>query len=252
MSARRSVNQQTAKAARAQGSRRQGEIRSATLPVLFHEYSAARATGLLTVTDHDIRKTVQFGEGHVLFASSNDRDDRFNQVLLKNDAIALKNLLKAIEVSLATKDRLGEVLVGWKMLKPADVEKWIKAQVREIILGLFSWTRGQYSFEEKMPASETIIVGVPADLMAFEGVKCIGSWARVYEQVGGLNSEYRTTKDAATISRDLPLSAEEKELLRLCDQPTSLDEMCEASALGDYEVCRSVWALLVVGALMRS
>jgi hypothetical protein len=74
----------------------------------------------------------------------------------------------------------------------------------------------------------------------------------VYEQVGGLNSEYRTTKDAATITRDLPLSADEQELLRLCDEPTSLAEMCEASKLSDYDVCRSVWALLVVGALMKS
>ena len=251
MSARRAGNDQAVRT-RPEGFPLKGEIRSDTIPTLFHDLSVRRATGHLTITDQEIRKTVQFGEGHVLFASSNDRDDRFNQILLRNDAIALKDLLKAIEVSLATKDRLGEVLVGWKMLKSPDVEKWVKVQVREIILGLFDQTRGQYAFEVKTPTSETIIVGVPADLMAFEGVKGISSWARVYEQVGGLHTEYRTTKDAATIVRDLPLSAEDKELLKMCDQPTALEEMCEASALSDYEVCRSVWALLVVGALMKS
>ena len=252
MSARRAINEQPSRSMRPEGLPRQGEVRSDTIPSLFHDLSIRRATGYLTITDHDIRKTVQFGEGHVLFASSNDRDERLNQVLLKNDAIALKNLLRAIEVSLATKDRLGEVLVGWKMLKPQDVEKWVKVQVREIILGLFNRTHGQYAFEEKTPSSETIIVGVPADLMAFEGVRRISSWARVYEQVGSLNSEYRTTKDAATITRDLPLSAEEQELLKMCDEPTALVEMCDASSLSDYEVCRAVWALLVVGALMKS
>lgn len=243
---------QEAKPGAPQGMPRQGEIRSDTIPRLFHELSIARGTGILTVTDREVRKVVQFGEGHVLFASSNDRDDRFNQVLLKNDVIPLKSLLKAIEVALATKDRLGEVLVGWKMLRPGDIETWLKVQIREIIFSLFGWTRGQYVFEEKSPHSETIIVGVPADLIAFEGIKRIVSWARAYEQVGGLNSEYRTTKDAPAITRDLPLTAEDRELLRMCDQPTSLEEICEASKYGDYDACRSVWALLVVGALMRS
>ena len=95
-------------------------------------------------------------------------------------------------------------------------------------------------------------MGAPADVMLLEGIKRIQSWARVYEEVGGLNTEYRTTRDMAKITRDLPLSTEEKEILRMCDAPTSLEEICEASKLNDYDVCRSVWALLILGALMKS
>jgi hypothetical protein len=231
---------------------REGEIRSTTLPSLFHELSEARATGFLHVSDGNVKKSVQFGEGHVLFASSNRRDDRFSQFLLKSGVISLKSVMRALEVMNVTKDRLGEVMVRFKMLAHEDVEKWIRVQVREIVYSVFQWTRGRYSFESRTPTAETIVIGVPADVMVLEGVKRIESWARVYEEVGGLNTEYRTTREMAKITRDLPLSAEDKEILRLCDAPTSLEEICDALKHNDYDVCRSVWALLVLGALMKS
>jgi uncharacterized protein DUF4388 len=231
---------------------REGEIRSTTIPNLFHEFSEARATGFLTLSDGDVKKSVQFGEGHVLFASSNQRDDRFSQFLLKSGAISLKSLMRALEVMIVTKDRLGEVMVRFKMLTNEDVEKWIRIQVREIVYSIFQWTRGHYSFESRTPSAETIVIGAPSDVMLFEAVKRIESWVRVYEEVGGLSTEYRTTRDMPKITRDLPLSPEEKEILRMCDAPTSLEEICEASTLHDYDVCRSMWALLILGALMKS
>src|SRR6266700_840211 len=108
---------------------RDGEIRSTTIPNLFHELSVARATGLLVVTDGDIRKSIQLKKGLVLFASSNQRDDRLNQ-----------NLLKALEVMVATKDRLGEVLIRYKLMTPDDVEKYVRAQVCEIVYSTFQFT----------------------------------------------------------------------------------------------------------------
>jgi len=231
---------------------RDGEIRSTTIPNLFHELSVARATGLLVVTDGDIRKSIQLKKGLVLFASSNQRDDRLNQYLLTAGIIGLKNMMKALEVMVATKDRLGEVLIRYKLMTPDDVEKYVRAQVCEIVYSTFQFTRGHFTFDSKPPASENITLNLPGDAIVLAGVKRISSWARVYEEVGGLNSEYRTTRDSPAIVKDLSLSAEETELLRQCDVPTSLAEMCEASKLSDMEVCRSVWALLLVGALMRA
>lgn len=231
---------------------RQGEVRSTTIPNLFHEMSANHATGLLTLTDGPIRKSVQFKNGTVQFASSSQRDDRLNQFLLTAGIIGLKDLMKSLEVMVATKDRLGEVLIRYKMLTPEQVEKHVRMQVCEIVYSTFHWTRGHFTFEPKPPASENITLGLSGDAIVIEGVKRIGSWARVYEEVGGLNAEYRTTREMPEIVKDLPLSQGEKDLLKQCDAPTSLEEMCESSKLSDLDVCRSVWALLLVGSLMKA
>ena len=170
----------------------------------------------------------------------------------KRSIIGLKDLMKSLEVMVATNDRLGEVLIRYKMLTPEQVEKYVRTQVCEIVYSTFQWTRGHYAFDEKPPASENITVGLSGDAIVIEGVKRIGSWARVYEEVGGLNAEYRTTRDMSAIVKDLSLSPGERDLLKQCDVPTTLEEMCEASKLSDLDVCRSVWALLLTGALMKA
>ena len=80
----------------------------------------------------ELRRTVLLQAGRVQFATSSDRDDRFNQVLINAGVIRLKDLLRAVEVALATRDRLGEVLVKMKMMTAADVEKHVRTQVRQI------------------------------------------------------------------------------------------------------------------------
>ena len=229
-----------------------GHLHSTTIPYLFHEIWTRRATGALTVTQHDVRKTVEFDKGIVLFGSSGDRDERFSQILLRSDVLPLKSMMRGLEVALNTKDRLGEVLVRMKLMSATDVEKWVKVQVREIVYSLFRWTDGQYHFEEKPMSGTGIALGVTGDAMVVEGIRRIHSWIRTYEQVGGLNAEYLTTREMPGIVRGLPLRPEENALLQMCKAPTTLNEMCETSEMGDCEVCKSVWALLVVGALMKA
>jgi hypothetical protein len=231
---------------------RQGEIRSSTIPYLFHDFASGRATGVLTVTDRDARKTVHVERGVVQFASSNEKDDRFNNTLLRESVLPLRDILKALEVALATKERLGEVMVSWKMLEAAEIEKWIRVHLREIVLSLFNLTSGRFIFEPKRPGGETITLGATGDAIVVDGVRRITSWVRAYEEVGGLNTEYRATKDAAAIVRDLPLLPAETDLLGKCDSPLSLGEVLDVSGLNNYQTCKSVWALLIIGALMKA
>src|SRR5262245_27929296 len=85
-----------------------GEIQGQTMPEVFAELQDLRATGTLVVVSGEKRRTALLQDGRVQFAASTDRDDRFNQVLIKSGVISLKNLLRAVEVALQTRDRLGE------------------------------------------------------------------------------------------------------------------------------------------------
>jgi hypothetical protein len=230
----------------------EGAIEATTVPTLFHKLWLKRATGVLTVTDRGISKSDDFDGGYVQFASSTDRDDRFNHVLLQAGAISLPDLMRVMEVSLASRDRLGEVMVRWNLIAPAEAEKWVKVQLRRILISIFDWTQGAFRFEERPIASDPYALNIRGDVMVLEGVRKTRSWSRVYKEVGGLNTEYLATREMPEIVAGLPLGPEEKELLGMCDTPTSLGEMCIASPMLDIQVCRSVWALLIVGALMKA
>ncbi len=246
------MDRSAASAASPEPGPRQGEIRSDTVPKLFHELSVSRATGLLTLRDGKLKKTIWLNEGRVRFARSNSREDRLSQFLLKENVLSLDDTLKALEICLLTKDRLGEVLVKRKVLSQKEVDRWVKVQVEEIIYSVFNWNGGQYHFEEGQGCGETLTVDLSGDAVVAEGIRRMRSWARAYEHIGGLNTEYRTTRDMPLIIKDLPVRAEEIHLLDMCDEPTTLGEMCQASAMGDFEVCHAVWWLYVVGALMKS
>lgn len=234
------------------GSVHEGTIEPTTVPQLFHKLWLRRATGVLTVTDRGISRAVDFDTGHVMFASSTDRDDRFNHVLLQAGVISLNNLMRVLEVSLASKDRLGEVMVRWNLISAAEAEKWVKVQVRRILVNIFNTTEGSFRFEERPVHSDVYALNLKGDVMVFEGVRKIRSWSRVYKEVGGLNSEYLVTREMPEIMAGLPLGPEEKKLLRMCTNSTSLGEMCDASSLLDLQVCKTVWAFLIVGALMKA
>lgn len=229
-----------------------GEIQARTIPYLFHDLGTSRATGILTVTGRTVSKTLHFKGGRLQFASSTDRDDRFNQILIRNGVIALRDVLRALEIALSSRDRLGEVLIKLKVLTPDEVTKWVQVQVEEIALSLFERTSGAWSFEPGPVAVESIAVDIPADNLVLEGVRRIRSWARTYEEVGGLNAEYLATRDVATVMLELPIDDTEKSLLAMCRTATALGEMCEVATVGDFDVCRAVWALLAVGALIKS
>ena len=231
---------------------RQGEIRSETIPNLFHDLCVAKATGLLTVRDRDARKSIWLRDGRVLFASSSSREERLSQFLLRENVVSLENILKALEICLSTKDRLGEVMVKRQLLTQEDVDRWVRTQIQEVIYSVFNWIEGRYRFEEGKPCKESLTLDMSANAVVAEGIRRMRSWARAYEQIGGLNAEYRTTRDMPVIIKDLSMMAEEIHLLDMCDQPTTLGEMCQASPLGDLEVCHSVWWMYIVGALMKS
>lgn len=230
----------------------EGVIEPTTVPQLFHKLWLRRATGVLTVTDRAVSRSVDFEKGCVQFASSTDRDDRFNHVLLQAGVISLTDLMRVLEVSLASKDRLGEVMVRSNLISAADAEKWVKVQVRRILVSIFNTTEGSFRFEERPIQADSFALKLKGDVMVLEGVRKIRSWSRVYKEVGGLNSEYLATKEMPEIMAGLPLGPEEKELLHMCSTSTSLGEMCDGSSLLDLQVCKTVWALLIVGALMKA
>lgn len=230
----------------------QGEIQSRTMPYLFHDLGTSRATGVLTIQGRTVRKTVHFKAGRMQFATSTDRDDRFNQTLLRNSVISLRDVLRALEIALSSRDRLGEVLVRLGIVTTSEVEKWVRVQVEEIALSAFERVTGAWRFEPGPIAVESIAVDIPADSLVLDGVRRMRSWARIYEEVGGLNAEYLATRDPEAVASDLPIEEGEKNLLVMCRTPTALGEMCESSEMGDIDVCRSVWALLAVGALIKS
>ena len=229
------------------------EVRSDTIPGLVHRLHREAATGRLILRQGPVIKTLEFQRGLIPFAASNDRDDRLNQTLLNRGMVSLNDLMSALDVSLRSGERLGAVLLVRKKLSEEDLDRALQEQLRDIVFSVFTWTGGTWEFEEKSPGTpERILLRAHPLELILEGVRRIPSWARVYEAVGGLNTEYRTTREAPSLAETARLMPGEQQILALCQETRALSEICESVTMNDFVLCKVVWGLLIVGALMKA
>jgi len=229
------------------------EIRSQTLPELLFKLHQQEESGRLVVRRMGLQKSLYLQGGTVVFASSTDRDDRLIRTLLRRGKVPLPQLLKGLEVSLRTHRRLGEVLVESGQLTQSDLVRAIQDQITDIACGAFQWTYGTCEFEKgDLPGPESITLRSHGLELILEGVRRIESWARVQEVVGGLNTEYRTTKEASTVAELAKLPPGEQRILEYCEETRTLGEICDAIPLDDFLICKLLWGFLIVGTLIKS
>jgi uncharacterized protein DUF4388 len=230
-----------------------GDIRSETVPELLERLHRGGESGRLTLKREPVTKILHLREGAVIFASSNDRDDRLIQCLLRRGTVPLPRLMKALETSLKERRRLGEALIAQKSLDQPELVRALREQIKDIVCGAFNWTSGAWRLEAGAdPGTESITLDTRPEEMILEGVRRIESWARVQEIVGGLNTEYRATRDAAALADRARLIPGERQILNLCEEVRTLQEICEIVPLNDFVICKLVWGLTVVGALMKA
>ncbi len=232
---------------------REGILSSATFPALIYSIFGRDDTGVLTLTGDTSEKSIYVQAGRPTFATSNDRDDRLDQVLFKAGVVSLENLVESSIESVQSGKRLGTVLVEKGYIKPHDLVEGVCAQARNIICSLFQWTRGRYRYTPGPPPTEEAITLKlsPGDII-LEGIRAIESWERIWEAVGDLDGAYQTTERVQRLSGDMKLSLEEWTLLSHCEQPVSLRDLCRVSAMKDFDLCRFLWAMLTLGVVQRT
>jgi len=231
---------------------REGILSSTAFPGLIYSIMRQRETGVLTLTGDAAEKSVYIKDGRPVFATSNDRDDRLGQILFKAGLVSLEGLMEALEQSLRERKRLGTVLVQGGLIQPHDLVEGVMTQVRNIVCGLFQWTRGRYRYSPgPLPTDEVITLKLSAGNIILQGIRRIESWDRIWEAVGDLDAEFKMADGVEDSIKDLQLSLEEWTLLTHCDRTVTLRELCRGSSIKDFEVCRLLWALLTLGIVNR-
>lgn len=231
---------------------REGILSSATFPALVYSILGRDDTGVLTLTSDTAEKSVYIREGRMIFATSSDRDDRLGQILFKTGMVSLEGLMESVEVSVATGKRLGTVLVERDLIAPHALVEGVGTQVRNIITGLFLWTRGRYRYVPgELPTEEVITLKLSAGDIILEGIRRVDSWGRIWEAVGDLDASYHTTDRVERLSRDMNLSLDEWTVLSHCEEPIRLRDLCRASAMNDFALCQFLWAMQTLGVVTR-
>ena len=170
----------------------EGTIHPTSLPNLLFSVCDTRETGQLLLRQDRLEKSVYLKDGHIIFATSSNRDDRLGHMLLRHGIIGVERLYRAADESARTAKRLGTVLVEYGWLEPKILVRGVVQQVQEILFEAFEWSSGEYQLSlGDLPTKEVITLRMNTSELMLAGIRRIRSWYRIAEAVGALDTCYR-------------------------------------------------------------
>ncbi len=161
-------------------------------------------TGILGVITGQKLTKIFIKNGDMIFANTNQKDDRLGEVLLRAGKITIEQYYKSSDILKRTGDRLGKILVELGYLRPKGLFQAVRHQVESIILSLFSAEYATFEFiEGPLPTEETITLRLSAANLIYRGVKRINSFHHIVEYFPPLDTALCLTQDTLNLFQDL-------------------------------------------------
>ena len=230
--------------------KREGSLAERDLPSLMLSLYEERWSGQVTLTSAGVGKTITVQDGKMVFASSSSTDDRLGELLLRRGRLSIQQFMDGSKAMTPGK-RLGTVLVEQGALTPKDLVAGVVDQTREIIYSLFLWTEGHYRVQEGPPSAEAIKLNLSTPDLIVEGIRRIDAWSRIDRAIGGMDARYERAANFEEAMAPTSVGPDMRAIVATLAQPRTVGEICAASTLDDFDVCRAIWAFRVVGILRR-
>ncbi len=131
-----------------------GTLRAASFAEVAQLLAAGLQSGVLHLAipadPAPVRKSIFFRDGQVIFATSNDPDDRLGPVLSRTGQVPAAVVARCAP-RVGPGRPLGQVLVEEGVLTAGQLYDAVVAQVREIFLSAFEARAGEFLFREGPP-----------------------------------------------------------------------------------------------------
>ena len=245
----------------------EGTIRDFGLADILQLIGIQRKTGHLTLDNGLDTVTVKFVNGAVVGADTRQRniEDLLGSVLVRTGRITEAQLQEALRVQKSTLQRLGYVLVKQRFVSEEDLEEALRIQVTQILYRLFRWRDGKYQFVPKdhVEHESEHFQPISAETILMEGARMIDEWPIIERRIKSPGMVFRKTEAGGALDvpvtslletdidfgfQDTPaaergggeirISAEERDLLHMVDGRSTVQDIIDASPLGEFDVYR--------------
>lgn len=124
-----------------------GDLSSLNVGELFGHVLTGMRTGKLLLAHGNVRKSVSFQDGQVVFATSTEPHERLGAALVRLGLIKEEQLQGALK-QVTPKQKIGQVLRKSGLITAAALYSAMTFIVREIVVDLFQMTEGTFLFLE--------------------------------------------------------------------------------------------------------
>jgi len=230
-----------------------GNLRRGVLPGLLRELFVTHKTGLLHVARGSERRSVRFQDGRIVGAQASEPDEQMGPVLVRQGFLSQADLDRAREITAREPKRLGRALRDMGVWDEARKEEALALHAREVLLKLFSWTEGDYVFED-LPAE----AGAAADdttrklstgQLILDAARRVDDPPVVHEALGDLDRVLVLPADALLRFQNMMLTPADGYVLSRVDGEMTAREVLQVTPFPLEEAEKSLFCLLCTGAL---
>ncbi|RLE33621.1 MAG: response regulator, partial [Acidobacteria bacterium] len=153
----------------------EGTLRDFSFADILQLISLQRKTGVLTLKDAENVVTISFLDGSIIGSSSLSQhpEDRIGLILLKRGEITENELETALKRQEETLQRLGRILIDYKLVDGEAVRVALSKQILQIVYRVFRWGDGDYHFSQEtdIDYDRDLMRPMAADSIIMEGAR---------------------------------------------------------------------------------
>src|SRR3989304_2051873 len=208
------------------------------------------AGNLKTISFPDILQLISTGQksGRLLATHASQRKELFfrnGNLLLRRGKITKTDLQKAVSLQKQSGRLIGAIMLELGLLNKAELTQYLKTQVEEIVYNLFSWSEGEFSFQDDLkPPEDQILVNLDTMNLIMEGTRRIDEWMEIRKSLPEHNRLLSHVLQPALNQREITLTSEEYQVLMMVDGQKSYSDIMETSPSGDFVTVKAVHTLL--------
>jgi len=221
-----------------------GLLKFYSLSDILLDLQRSDATGVLEFRNDPICKRIYEKNGVMVFATSNEAEDRLEEILLRAKKITLDHYYQSVEIMKKEGKTQWRVLVELGYLEPQELILAVKHQAEEIILRLFSWEDGSVSFIEGSLPADTIPLKLGAANLIFQGIKRINNTEYFNHICPTMDTILDYSIEPLDLFQDIHFSESDKDILSLIDGNLTMKEILTISSHGNFPTMKIICALL--------
>ncbi len=211
-----------------------------------------RKTGTLTLEGEEDTLTVLFQDGAVAWAQSTRLpwEQRMAHVLVARGLLTPAQLQEALRLQRDTRKKLSLILAERRFLQPETWNEVLALEVEEVLYRPFQWTAGRYRFvsQPSVDLPEGKIGPLQAERLLLEGIRRVDEWPMIRQKVPSPAMVLKLNPQAGTVTPK-QIEPNQVKMLDIVDGKRSVQELVDASGLGDFEATHSLAGLVEAGVI---
>ncbi len=227
-----------------------GELSKTPFPLLLSRLYMDKVSGSITIKTASFEKQVYLSDGSVIFAASNDRNDRLGEMLVRRGRLRLPDFQNA-SLAMAPGIRFGTILVERNLLSTGQLVWAVTEQVKEIVFSLFDLRSGGWRYSTETNAgNEVITLSINTTELLHQGVGRMDTISWFLDTFSRSSAGLTLLRPVKHIIQLFNLSDAELVLINMLAKKVTLDTLCFESQLSHFKLLKLLWTLMILDLLV--